>query len=122
MAASSMDQYFLNSLSNGETLETNNSSMFSEQSSNVRFSQKDLYNLYDHSCICQAYMEAKTNEKSYLHLYKMKNFLRQIRAMFGLMHLWQIEHCLEIVEYCLAKAKLYELPSSVMSSGKQFFS
>lgn len=40
----------------------------------------------------------------------MKSFLRQIRAVFGLMHLWSIDCCLELVEYCLSKAKMYENP------------
>ena len=86
--------------------------IFSEQNNNVRFSQKDLYNLYDHACICQAYKEARSNEKSYFYLYKMKSFLRQIRAVFGLMHLWSIDCCLELVEYCLSKSKMYENPST----------
>jgi hypothetical protein len=75
-----------------------------------RYSRKDLYNLYDHSCICQAYQEAKTNEKSYIHLYKMKNFIKQIRAIFGLMHLWSVESCLELVDYCLTKSKMFHEP------------
>ncbi len=87
---------------------TNNSGLFTEQNNNVRFSQKDLYNLYDHACICHAYQEAKQNQNSFIHLYKIKNFLRQIRAIFGLMHMWPIESCLEMVEYCLTKAKLFE--------------
>lgn len=78
----------------------------------LRLSQKDLYNLFDHACICLAYQEAKTNEKSYTHLFKMKNFLRQIRAMFGLLHLWSIDGCLEIIEYCLAKSRLFEYPNN----------
>ena len=86
--------------------------VFSEQNSNVKFSQKDLYNLYDHACICQAYQEAKTNEKSFLFLYKMKNFLKQIRAIFGLLHAWPIDSCLELIDFCLVKAKLYEQPTN----------
>ncbi len=46
------------------------------QNVNTKCSQKDLYNLHDHACICLAYQEAKENEKSYTHLFKMKNFLR----------------------------------------------
>ncbi len=58
--------------------QTNASSNFldSNDNQNVKFSQKDLYNLHDHACICLAYQEAKENEKSYTHLFKMKNFLR----------------------------------------------
>ena len=41
----------------------------------------------------------------------MKNFLRQIRAIFGLMHLWSIGGCLELVEYCITKSTIYEQPS-----------
>lgn len=41
----------------------------------------------------------------------MKNFIRQVRAMFGLMHLWSIDGCLEIIEYCLTKSRLFEYPS-----------
>ena len=81
-----------------------------------KFSQKDLYNLYDHACICRAYQEAKRNEKSFLHLFKMKNFLRQIRAIFGLMYLWNIDECLELIEYCLTKAKLYVQSSEIFVS------
>lgn len=89
----------------------NGAKVFIEQNNNVRFSQKDLYNLYDHACICQAYKEARAaNEKSYFNLYRMKSFLRQIRAVFGLMYLWPIDCCLELVEYCLSKAKIYENP------------
>ena len=43
-----------------------------------RFSQKDLYNLYDHACICRAYQEAKKNEKSFFNLFKMKNLQTKI--------------------------------------------
>ena len=75
-----------------------------------RFSQKDLYNLHDHACVCRAYQEAKKNEKSFVHLFKMKNFLKQTRAIFGLMYLWNIDECLTLIEYCLAKSKLYEQP------------
>lgn len=46
-----------------------------------------------------------------MHLFKMKNFLRQVRAMFGLMHLWSIDGCLEIIEYCLTKSRLFDYPS-----------
>ncbi len=49
----------------------------------------------------------------------MKNFLRQIRAMFGLMHMWPIEGCLEMVEYCLAKARVYETTASNSTSVSQ---
>jgi len=99
-----------------ESKESDKSSEQTSQSrdsdNNGRFSRKDLYNLYDHSCICQAHQEAKTNEKSYIHLYKMKNFLKQTRAIFGLMHLWSVESCLELVEYSLAKCKLFQEPNS----------
>lgn len=78
--------------------------------SNNRLSQRDLYNLFDHACVCLAYQEAKTNEKSYTHLFRMKNFLRQIRAMFGLMHLWSIDGCLEMIDFCLTKSKSIEYP------------
>ncbi len=81
-----------------------------------RYSRKDLYNLYDHSCICQAYQEAKTNEKSYIHLYKMKNFIKQIRAIFGLMHLWSVESCLELVDYCLTKSKMFHEPDDFIDT------
>ena len=76
-----------------------------------RLSQLDLYNLFDHACICLANQESKTNEKSYTHLFKMKNFLRQIRAIFGLMHFWSIDGCLEMIDYCLTKTRLFEYPS-----------
>lgn len=71
--------------------------------------------MFDHACICLANQEAKSNEKSYTHLFKMKNFLRQVRAMFGLMHLWSIDGCLEMIEYCLTKSRLFEYPN--FSSG-----
>lgn len=83
------------------------------QNNNGRYSRKDLYNLYDHACICQAYQEAKSNEKSYVHLFKIKNFIKQIRAVFGLMHLWSVESCVELVDYCLAKAKFCQEPTSI---------
>ena len=76
-----------------------------------RFSQKDLYNLFDHACICQANQEAKKNEKSFMILFKIKNFIKQIRAIFGLMHLWPIDSCLELIEFCITKSKLYEQPN-----------
>lgn len=41
-----------------------------------RRSQRDLQNLYDHACVCLAFQEARHNDKSYMHLFKMKNFLR----------------------------------------------
>lgn len=114
------NECFLNPLATTDYLDTNNNNkIFSQQNSNVRFSEKDLYNLYDHACICQAYQEAKTNEKSFVHLFNMKNFLRQIRAIFGLMHLWQIDCCLELVDYCLTKSKMYECTSTMC---KLFFS
>ena len=81
-------------------------------SDNSRYSRKDLYNLYDQACICQAYQEAKTNEKSFTHLFRIKNFLKQIRAIFGLMHLWSVESCLELIDYCLAKSKLSQEPDT----------
>lgn len=62
--------------------------------------------------MCLANSEAKKNEKSYTYLFKMKNFLRQVRAIFGLMHLWPIDGCLEMIEYCIAKARLVEYPTS----------
>ena len=77
---------------------------------NAKLSQKDMYNLYDHACVCLAFQEAKENDKSYTHLFKMKNFLRQIRAIFGLMYLWSIDGCLEMIDFCLTKSKLYEQP------------
>ena len=86
----------------------NNSIKSNFNDKNSRFSQKDLYNLYDHACVCQAFQEFKTNEKSYTHLFKIKNFQKQVRAIFGLMYLWPIDNCLEMIDFCLTKSKLIE--------------
>jgi hypothetical protein len=110
---STQDNEELNELNHrfgGLNQSENANSITSSMSEDGKFSQKDLYNLFDHACICRAYQEAKKNEKSFLHLFRMKNFLRQIRAIFGLMYLWNIDECLLLIEYCLTKSKLYEQP------------
>ena len=72
---------------------------------NSKFTIRDLYNLYDYACICCAYKESILNEKSYLYLFKMKNFSKQIRYCLSLMYLWPIDSCLEVVDFCLTRLK-----------------
>jgi hypothetical protein len=107
-------QNFSNIFLNAGSKESNTAAVFKNSSliSNCRFSQKDLYNLYDHACVCLAYQEWKesNSEKAHAYLFKMKNFIRQVRAIFGMMHLWHIDGCIELIEFCLARAKLYEQP------------
>lgn len=74
-----------------------------------KFIQKDIYNLFDHACISYANQETKHFEKSYCYLFKINNFKRQIRAVFGLMYQWPIEGCLESIDFLVQKCKFFQL-------------
>jgi hypothetical protein len=101
---------------------------------NGRFSQKDLYNLYDHASICQALKSNQTKpeendinndnnnnkNKSYHYLFKMKNFLRQFRAIFSLMYFWSIDDCLEMVEFLLNKCDLFERYHNTLNNSSSY--
>ncbi|RNA16340.1 Zinc finger FYVE domain-containing 26 [Brachionus plicatilis] len=76
---------------------------------NSKFIQKDIYNLFDHACLSFANQEAKHFDKSYYYLFKINNFIRQIRAVFGLIDQWSIDGCLELVDFCIKKCQFFQL-------------
>ena len=92
---------------------------------NSKFTIRDLYNLYDYACVCCAYKESTINEKSYLYLFKMKNFAKQIRYCLSFMYLWPIDSCLEIVDYCLTRLKSLDdkflSSNSLLNKYKDYF-
>lgn len=75
---------------------------------NSKFIQKDIYNLFDHACLSFANQEAKNFDKAYCYLFKINNFLRQIRAIFGFMDQWSIDGCLELIDFCIKKCQFFE--------------
>ena len=83
---------------------------------------KDIYNLFDHACLSYVNQQTKDFDKSYCYLFKINNFKRQIRAVFGLMFQWSIDGCLEVIDFLIQKCRFFQLSHLNSNENEYLFS